>query len=343
MKPPTRAVQPESPIDHRAPSSAGQAVTLADIRAAAQRIAPHAHRTPVLTSAQLDALAGRRLLFKCENLQRVGAFKFRGACNAILKLPAGEAQRGVVTHSSGNHAQAVALAARIRGIPAHVVMPSRAAAVKQRAVRGYGGRIILCEPNQQAREAAAAQVARETGAVLIPPYNHPDIIAGQGTAALELLEETGPLDAVLAPVGGGGLVSGTAIAASGLFPGPLRVRVFAGEPAGADDAARSKQAGRLLPAASPSTIADGLLTGLGDLTWPVVRDLVERVFTVTDEEIIAAMRLLMERMKIVVEPSGAVPLAAVLSDAFRAHAEGVRSIGIILSGGNVDLDHLPWR
>jgi threonine dehydratase/serine racemase len=317
------------------------AATLADIRAAAVRIAPYAHRTPIMTSAAIDAIAGRRIVFKCENLQRVGAFKFRGACNAIMKLPAALATRGVVTHSSGNHAQAVALAARLRGIPAHIVMPATASSVKKRAVEGYGGRLILCEPTQQARESTALAVAAETGATLIPPYNHPDVIAGQGTTALELLEQAGPLDAVIAPVGGGGQIAGVAIALRGVQPS---IRVFGAEPAGADDAARSKAAGRIIPQTSPRTIADGLLTGLGDLTWPAVRDLVERIFTVTDEEIVAAMRLLFERMKLVVEPSGAVPLAAVLSESFRhaADSRGVPSIGVILSGGNVDLDHLPW-
>jgi threonine dehydratase/serine racemase len=314
------------------------AATLDDIRDAARRLAGVAHRTPVVTCAALDRLAGRSLFLKCENFQKVGAFKFRGAANAVGKLPDAVAARGVVTHSSGNHAQALALAARLRGIPAHIVMPRTAPAVKRRAVEGYGARVIECEPTLAAREQTAAAVLAETGGTLIHPYNHPDVIAGQGTAALELLEEVPGLDAVVTPVGGGGLLAGTALAARGLAPA---VRVFAAEPAGADDAARSKAAGRLLPQTGPRTVADGLLTSLGELTWPVLRDLVERVVTVSEPEIIAAMRLVWERAKLVIEPSAAVPVAAVLGDAFR-QIEGPRRVGIILSGGNVDLDHLPW-
>ena len=311
-------------------------VTLFDIRAAAERIAPHAHRTPVVTCATLDRLAGRALFFKCENLQKVGAFKFRGACNAVLQLDAAEAARGVVTHSSGNHAQALALAARLRGVPAHIVMPSTAAAVKRRAVEAYGGRVIACAPTLVAREEAAAAVLAETGGAFVHPYDDARVIAGQGSAALELLAQVEGLDAVVAPIGGGGMVSGTAIAVRTLAP---RTRVIAAEPAGADDAARSKAAGRLLPQTAPETVADGLRTGLGALTWPVVRDLVDRILTVGDDQIVAAMRLLWERAKLPVEPSAAVALAAVLSDAFPA---GARRVGVMLTGGNVDLDALPW-
>ncbi len=309
------------------------------VREAARRIGRLAHRTPVVTCATLDRLAGRRLFFKCEQFQRAGAFKFRGACNAVMSLGAADAARGVVTHSSGNHAGALALAAGLRGIAAHVVMPHDASPVKKRAVEEYGGRIVECEPTQEARESTAARVLAETGGTLVPPYDHPDVIAGQGTAALELIEQARELDAIVAPVGGGGLVSGICIAARGLAPG---LRVFAAEPSAADDAARSKGAGRLVPhTGPPKTIADGLLTSLGELTWPFVRDQVEDVVTVTEEEIVAAMRLLWERAKLLVEPSSAVALAAVLREEFRA-LPGMQRVGIVLSGGNVDLDHLPW-
>ena len=314
------------------------AVKLEDIRAAARRVAGLAHQTPVMTCATLDRLAGRSLFFKCENFQKVGAFKFRGACNAVRKLPEEAAGRGVVTHSSGNHAQALALAAQMRGIPAYIVMPSNASPVKRRAVAGYGGRVIECPPTLDARETTAASVLTETKGTLIPPYNHPDVIAGQGTAALELLDQVPGLDAVITPVGGGGLMAGVALAVKGLN---AAVRVFAAEPRGADDAARSKAAGRLIPQTAPKTIADGLLTSLGDLTWPVLRDQVERVVTVGDEEIIAAMRLMWERAKLLIEPSAAVPVAAVLTDEFKA-LDGLRRVGVVLSGGNVNLDDLPW-
>jgi threonine dehydratase len=314
------------------------AVDLEAVRAAARRIEGLAHRTPVLTCATLDRLAGRSLFFKCEHLQKAGAFKFRGACNAVRRLSDEVAARGVVTHSSGNHAQALALAAQLRGIPAHVVMPANASPVKRRAVEGYGGRVITCEPTLAAREETAAAVLAETGGTLIPPYNHPDVIAGQGTAALELLEQVPGLDALAAPVGGGGLVAGLCLAARAIDPS---LRVIAAEPAGADDAARSKAAGALIPQTAPRTVADGLLTSLGDLTWPVIRDRVERVVTVREEEIIAAMRLAWERAKLLIEPSAAVVVAAVLADEFRALA-GARRVGVVLSGGNVNLDGLPW-
>lgn len=313
-------------------------VTIEDVREAARRLDGVVHRTPVLTCSTLDALAGRRLFFKCEHLQRVGAFKFRGASNAVLQLPADVAARGVVTHSSGNHAQAVALAARMRGIPAHVVMPSNAAAPKKAAVQGYGARIIECEPTLPAREATAARVLEETGGTMIPPYDHPHVIAGQGTAALELLEQVPGLDAIMAPVGGGGLVSGSCVAASAE---ERTVKVFGAEPKGADDAARSKAAGERLMQTDPRTVADGLLTSLGDLTWPYVRDVVERVVTAEEEEIVRAMRLAWERAKLLIEPSAATAVAAVLTEEFRA-LPGLPRVGVILSGGNVDLDKLPW-
>ena len=314
------------------------ACTLADVRAAADRIRGLAHRTPVLTCATLDARAGRSLFFKCENLQKVGAFKYRGATNAVRKLSDAEAARGVVTHSSGNHAQALALAARLRGVPAYIVMPRTAPAVKRAAVEGYGGQITLCEPNLPAREAAANEIVARTGAALIPPFDHPDVIAGQGTVALELLEEVPDLDALIVCVGGGGLIAGCAIAGRGAKPG---LRVFGAEPTGADDAARSKAAGQWLPQTGPNTIADGLLTSTGELTWPVIRDEVERVFTVTDDEIRAAMRLVWERMKLIVEPSGAVAAAVALGPAFRS-LPGLKKVGVTFSGGNVNLDQLWW-
>lgn len=308
------------------------------VRAATDRIRGIVHRTPVMTSDTLDRLAGRRLYFKCENLQKVGAFKYRGATNAVLRLTDAEAARGVVTHSSGNHAQALALAARVRGIPAYIVMPKTAPRVKKAAVEGYGGQITLCEPNLADREKTANALVERTSATLIPPFDHPDVIAGQGTAALELLEDVPDLDAIITPVGGGGLLAGCCVAALGLKPG---LRVFGAEPAGADDAARSKASGEWQPQTSPNTIADGLLTSTGQLTWPIIRDLVTGVFTVTDDEIRAAMRLVWERMKLIVEPSGAVGCAVALKDEFRL-LSGVRKVGIVFSGGNVSLDKLYW-
>lgn len=291
-----------------------------------------------MTCSTLDKLSGRELFFKCENFQKVGAFKFRGACNAVLRLPADVASRGVVTHSSGNHAQALALAASIRGIDAHVVMPHNAPTVKRRAVEHYGAKIYPCEPTLAARETLAAQVIQETGATLIPPYDHPDIIAGQGTMAIEFIEQAEGLDAIMAPVGGGGMISGISIAAKAI---DSTMRVFAAEPAGADDAARSLAARRLIPQTSPDTVADGLLTSLGEWTWPIIRDHVEHVVTVTDEQILAAMRLVWERMKIIIEPSAAVAVAAVLCDEFRS-LTGISRVGVVLSGGNVDLDRPIW-
>jgi threonine dehydratase/serine racemase len=292
-----------------------------------------------MTCSTIDAMAGdRSLFFKCEMFQKVGAFKFRGACNAVMKLSDAVANRGVVTHSSGNHAQALALAAKLRKIPAHIVMPKNSSAVKIRAVEGYGATIYLCEPNQASREGNAADVVKKTGGTLIPPYNHPDIIAGQGTVALELLDQVADLNAIIAPIGGGGLISGICIAAKSIRPD---IKIFAAEPLGADDAARSKAAGKLLPQNAPSTIADGLLTGMGDLTWPIVRDYVDRVLTVSDERIIAAMRLVFERMKLVIEPSAATTLAAALCDDFQAMSS-IRRVGVVFSGGNIDLDRLPW-
>jgi threonine dehydratase len=314
------------------------ACDFAAVRAAAARIAGVVHRTPVVTSETFDRLAGRRVYFKCENLQKVGAFKYRGATNAVLKLSDAQAAKGVVTHSSGNHAQALALAARVRGIPAYVVMPKTAPAVKKAAVEGYGGIVTLCEPTLAAREEAAAELVKKTGATLIPPFDHPDVIAGQGTAALELLEDVPDLDAVVVQVGGGGQIAGWCIAAKGAKPA---IRVFGAEPLGADDAARSKAKGEWVPQTAPNTIADGLLTSTGELTWPVIRDQVEHVFTVTDDQIRSTMRLVWERMKLIVEPSGVVGAAVLLSDEFKS-LPGLKSVGVVFSGGNVSLDKLYW-
>jgi len=304
--------------------------TLDDIRQASARIRPHAHWTPVVRCRTLDEITGVSLFFKCENLQKVGAFKFRGACNAVLSLSEEEASHGVATHSSGNHAQALALAARMHGIHATIVMPSNAPEVKRAAVAGYGGEIVLCEPTLQAREESLAAVVGKSGAVAIHPYNNYDVIAGQGTASLELLEEVPALDAILVPVGGGGLLSGTLIAGKGISP---RIKIIAVEPEGADDAYRSWKAGEIIPMVGPKTVADGLLTSLGDKTFPIIQRLVDEIVTVSDEAILKAMKLIWERAKLVVEPSGAVPLGALLEG--KVDLSGKKA-GIILSGGNVE-------
>jgi threonine dehydratase len=311
--------------------------TLTDIRTAAERIRPYAHRTPVMTCESLNQRLGVQLFLKCENLQKVGAFKFRGACNAVFALSAADAARGVATHSSGNHAQALALAARLRGVPAYIVMPSNAPAVKKAAVAGYGGQITFCEPTLAAREATLAQVVAITGATVVHPYDNLAVITGQGTAALELLADVPNLDVIMAPVGGGGLLSGTAIAATALSP---NIRVIAAEPAGADDAFRSLAAGALFPSVNPKTIADGLLTSLGDLTFPIIQQRVEQIVTVSEAAIIAAMKFLWERSKLLVEPSAVVPIAALWEG--KIDLAGQR-VGVILSGGNVDLERLPWQ
>lgn len=310
--------------------------TFEDVRAAARRIAPHIHRTPVATCASIDAIAGATLHFKCENLQKVGAFKARGASNAVFQLDEAEASRGVCTHSSGNHAAALARAASLRGIPAYIVMPSSAPPVKKAAVAGYGARITECEPTLEARESTLAVVQGRTGATFIHPYDDPRVIAGQGTAALELLEQAPDLDVVMPPVGGGGLASGTVVTVSRLRP---EIEVWGAEPAGADDAFRSLRDGRRYPSVQPATVADGLLTSLSDRTFRILFRGLAGILTVDEETIVRAMRLLWERAKILVEPSGAVPLAAVL--AHRDRFEG-RRIGLVLSGGNTDLDALPW-
>ena len=310
--------------------------SLSDIEAAARRIAPHAHRTPVMTCASLDERAEASLFFKCENLQKGGAFKFRGACNAVFSLRESEIARGVATHSSGNHAAALALAARARGGHAVVVMPHDSAAVKKAAVAHYGAEIIECDPTEHSRQSTLDEVVEARGCVVVHPFDDLRIIAGQGTAALELLDEVPNLDVVMAPVGGGGLLSGTAVAVT---ERSASIRVIGAEPAMADDTYRSVAAGRIVPMERPATIADGLRTTVGQLTFPIIRDRVERIVTVSEDEIAAAMRLAWERTKQLIEPSAAVAVAALLSD--RLELRGQR-VGVILSGGNVDLGALPF-
>ncbi|MBW1981761.1 MAG: pyridoxal-phosphate dependent enzyme [Deltaproteobacteria bacterium] len=310
---------------------------LQDILAAAERVEPHIHKTPIHTCRSIDRLAEAQLFFKCENFQKVGAFKFRGACNAVFSLSESEARRGVATHSSGNHAAAIALAARRRGIPAHIVMPVNAPKVKQDAVAGYGGKITWCEPTVESREQTVARVIEQTGATFIHPYNDERVIAGQGTVALELFDQVSELEVVIAPVGGGGLVSGVAIVAASLS---RSTRILGAEPREADDACRSLQAGRIMPAVEPHrTLADGLRTSLGPLTFGIIQELVNEIITVSEESIVQAMRTIWERMKIIVEPSAAVVLAAMMRG--QLDLQGKR-IGLILSGGNVDLEALPW-
>jgi threonine dehydratase len=289
-----------------------------------------------LTNESLNQKVGAQVYLKCENLQKVGAFKFRGACNAVYSLSDAEAARGVSTHSSGNHAQALALAAKIRGIPAYIVMPNNAPTVKKDAVAGYGGIITFCEPTLAARESTLAKIAQETGATVIHPYNNEKVIAGQGTAALELLEDIPDLDVIIAPVGGGGLLSGTSIAATELKKG---IRVIAGEPEMADDAFRSMQAGRIIPSENPKTIADGLLTSLGDLTFPIIQKRVEQIVTVSEAGIIESMKYIWERAKIIIEPSSAVAIGVLWEK--KIDLTDLK-VGVIVSGGNVDLGKLPW-
>jgi threonine dehydratase len=313
------------------------AIAFPDVVTAARRIAEHVHRTPVVRCKTLDRLAACDLHLKCEMFQKTGAFKYRGACNAVLAAPRATTARGFVTHSSGNHGQALAAAARLVGAPAYVVMPRGASKVKRQAIEGYGATVIPCEGTIRSRLEMTAQVVERTGGLAIPPYDHPDIMAGQGTLALELLEEVPDLDAIVVPIGGGGLISGVAVAALGKNPA---IKIIGAEPALANDAWRSKETGERQPPADSQTIADGLRGGLGELTWPPVRDLVDAIICVSEEEIVAAMRLLWERAKLLGETNAAVPLAAALTRPFQKY--GFRKAGIILSGGNVDLDHLPW-
>ena len=312
-------------------------ITFTHIQQATERIKPYAHRTPVITNDSLNQKVGAQVYLKCENMQKVGAFKFRGACNAVYSLSDEEAKQGVCTHSSGNHAQALALAAKMRGIPAYIVMPNNAPQVKKDAVAGYGGQITFCEPTLQARESTMESIRLDTGAIVVHPYNNEQVIAGQGTATLELLEEIPDLDVIIAPVGGGGLLSGTSIAAKGLKPS---VRVIAAEPEMADDAFRSMQEGRIIPSKDPKTIADGLLTSLGTLTFPIIQQNVEQIVTVSEQGIIDSMKFIWERAKIIIEPSATTVIAVLWEK--KINLTGLK-IGVILSGGNVDLNRLPWQ
>ncbi len=305
------------------------------IRAAHERIRPHIKRTPVLTSTRLDAWSGASLFFKCENFQKDGAFKARGATNAVFALDDATAKRGVATHSSGNHGAALARAAKLRGIPADIVMPSNSAKVKVRAVESYGARIVFCEPTQGAREAACADVIGKTGATLIHSFENEDVMAGQGTAAVELLEDA-DIDLVMCPVGGGGLLSGTAVATKTMRP---KIKVIAVEPENADDAAQSFRAGRRMVTEKKFTIADGLRTNVGVPNFPIIQRYVDDIVAVSEEAIISAMRTIWETMKIIIEPSAAVPYAAILEHKIDI---GGKRVGIIITGGNVDLDALPW-
>ena len=314
------------------------AVSIDDIRAAAGRIKSVGHRTPILTSQTLDKMAGRKLFFKCENFQKVGAFKLRGGWNAVSMLSDEEAAKGVCTHSSGNHAQALAFSAMKRGIASYIVMPNNVPDVKLDAVKGYGANITLCEPTLEARKTTLDEIVKKTGAHVVHPFNNPNVIAGQGTAALEMIEDLGELDAIIAPIGGGGLMSGTCVTTRSLLP---EAKLFGAEPTGADDAYRSLKEGKIIPQTNPNTICDGLLTSLGEYTWNILKDHLEAIYTVTDDEVINAMRLVWERMKIIIEPSSATAIAVALKSEFRA-LEGLEKVGIILTGGNVELSKLPF-
>jgi threonine dehydratase len=311
--------------------------TLDDMLAARERITPHIHRTPVLTSRMINELTGAELFFKCENLQKAGAFKARGASNAVFGLSDEQAAKGVATHSSGNHGSCLAYAAGRRGIPCTVVMPRTAPQAKKDAVRGYGARIVECEPSTTSREAVFAEVVAETGAEFVHPYNDHRVIAGQGTCAAELIEQVEGLDAVVAPIGGGGMVSGTCLTLSNLAP---KVKIFAAEPEQADDAYRSFKAGHIIADDAPETVADGLKVPLKELTWHFVQNHVTDILTASEQEIVDAMKLIWKRMKIVMEPSSAVPLATIIRN--RDLFAGKR-VGVIITGGNVDLDKLPWN
>jgi threonine dehydratase len=303
-----------------------------DVIFASERINNHINHTPVMTCQTLNKLTNNDLFFKCENFQKIGAFKYRGATNAVLLLTDQEAAKGVATHSSGNHAQALALAAKIRGIQSYIVMPDNSPKVKKEAVEGYGAKIIFCKPTLAARESTLEKVVAETGASFIHPFNNYNVIAGQGTAALELLNSVENLDYIITPVGGGGLLSGTLITTSALSP---KTNVIASEPEGADDAKRSILEGKIIPSINPKTIADGLLTSLGEFTFEIIKSKIHDIITVSDDGILKAMRLIWERMKIIVEPSSATTLAILLEN--KIELKGKR-IGLILSGGNVDLD-----
>ena len=310
--------------------------TLDDMKTARERVTPYIHRTPVLTSSFLNELTGAELFFKCENFQKAGAFKVRGACNAVFGLSDDMLEKGVATHSSGNHALSLSYAAGRRGIPCHVVMPRTAPQAKKDAVRGYGGIITECEPSTSSREEVFAKVEAETGAEFVHPYNDPRVIAGQATCSAELIEQVEGLDAVVAPIGGGGMISGTCLTLSNLAPA---VKIYAAEPLNADDAARSFRAGHIIADDAPDTVADGLKVPLKDLTWHFVRNHGTDIFTASEQEIIDAMKLIWKRMKIVMEPSSAVPLATILKN---PETFAGKRVGVIITGGNVDLDRLPW-
>ncbi len=312
-------------------------IRFSDVIDASKRLDGVVLRTPVVNSPEIDEMAGRRVFMKCENLQHVGAFKFRGATNAV-KMLGEDAEPGLCTHSSGNHGQAVALAAKQRGVPAFIVMPKNAPNVKVNGVRGHGAEVILCEPNLEARVSTANLVLERTGAAFIHPFDNPNVIAGQGTAAKEMIEECGNLDAVLSPIGGGGLMSGTCISTRAMLSDAL---IFGTEPEGADDAARSLESGEYVPQTGPETICDGLLTSMGEITWPIIKSHVEEIIRVSDDEVLDAMTLIHQSFGMIVEPSGAISLAAVLKEEFGAK-EGIGSIGIILCGGNVDPENLPF-
>ncbi|MGX9947922.1 beta-hydroxyaspartate dehydratase BhcB [Bradyrhizobium denitrificans] len=311
--------------------------SLTDMLTAHERIKPHIHRTPVLTSHVIDELAGAKLFFKCENFQKAGAFKVRGASNAVFGLSDAQASKGVATHSSGNHGSCLSYAAGRRGIPCTVVMPRTAPQAKKDAVRGYGGKVVECEPSTSSREAVFAEVVAETDAEFVHPYNDPRVIAGQGSCSKELIEQVDTLDAVIAPIGGGGMVSGTCLTLSSLAP---HIQIYAAEPEQADDAYRSFKAGRIIADDAPNTVADGLKVPLKELTWHFVSNHVSDILTASEEEIMDAMRLIWKRMKIVMEPSSAVPLATILKnrDVFAG-----KHVGVIVTGGNVDFDKLPWQ
>ncbi|CAH2219963.1 serine racemase [Pelobates cultripes] len=314
-------------------------VTLEDVQEAERRISGLIHKTPILTSSSLDALAGRKLFFKCELLQKTGSFKIRGALNAVHKLPADQ-PIAVVTHSSGNHGQALALAARMRGIPAHIVVPRNAASCKKAAIRGYSAQIVECEPTDQSRADVAAQTVDKTGGILVHPNQDPAVIAGQGTIGLEVLQQVPEVQAVVVPVGGGGMLAGIAVAVKAIKP---KVKIFAAEPLNADDCYRSKMNGTLTPNLSPpNTIADSVKTSIGPNTWPVIRDLVDDVFVVTEEEIKAATLLVWERMKLLIEPTAGLGLATVLSSRFQEAASDLKNICVVLCGGNLDLGSADW-
>ena len=309
---------------------------ISDINSAHELIKKYAHRTPVLTSESINKITSAKLFFKCENFQKVGAFKIRGGINSVFSLSEDQVKNGVATHSSGNFAQALALAARLKNVPAYIVMPRTAPKIKKNAVAGYGAKIFECEPTQQAREELLRRVVAETNAVFIHPYNDYDVIAGQATAAKELIEDTEKLDIIISPLGGGGLISGTALSTFYLSP---ETKVIGAEPEGADDAYRSIRDDKIYPSINPSTICDGLLTSLGDKTFPIVKKYVSEIITVNDEVTIKAMRLIYERMKIVVEPSAAITLSIIIDNPEKFIN---KKIGLILSGGNIDLDNFNW-